>query len=167
VCVCMRVCMHASSASVYACTSVQVQACLCICVCLVVLMMSWLIVCAPHSTPRLYKGTCLCCVDAWSRKGTSKLSLKRGHKPNRSESTISILARAIFDIYIYIIVLYSAISKRQSLNNRQMQQHVVIKCADTHVACLRSCACASKQKQKQREGREESRYGMAYAREIE
>jgi hypothetical protein len=115
VCVCMRVCVCVC-ARACACTCVQVQACLCICAGLVVLMMSWLMVrgahdmwclwyvvlllswlmiCAPHSTLRLHKGTCLCCVDAWTPKGEFKLSLKRGHEPNQSESTISILARAI------------------------------------------------------------------------
>jgi hypothetical protein len=89
-CVCVRACVRASSAGVYACTRVRVQACLCMRVCLVVLMMSWLMVCAPHSTPRLHKGTFLCCVDAWTLKDESEPSLKRGHEPNQSKLTIVI-----------------------------------------------------------------------------
>ena len=89
---CARVCVRvrASAAGVYACTFVQVQTCLCICACLVVLLLSWLMVCAPHSTPRLHKGTFLCCVDAWTLKDESEPSLKRGHEPNQSKLTIVI-----------------------------------------------------------------------------
>ena len=50
----------------------------------------------------------LVCV-LWTRKDEFKPNSKRGHEPYRSESDISILARAIFENY------YSAISKRRSL----------------------------------------------------
>ena len=52
----------------------------------------------------------LVCV-LWTRKDEFKPNSKRGHEPYRSESDISILARAKFEKY------YSAISKRQSLDS--------------------------------------------------
>jgi hypothetical protein len=76
VCVCMRVCV---SVCVCACVRACVQALQCVCVHLCAStgmsvhlcppcgahgVWFWLIVCAPHSTPRRHKGTCLRCVDA-------------------------------------------------------------------------------------------------------
>ena len=48
-------------------------------------------------------------VSMWTPEGEFNASLKQGHEPKRSESTISILARAISEKY------YSAISKCRSL----------------------------------------------------
>ena len=77
VCICalvrVRACVRACKRCRCVCVQLRASAGMSVHLCLLVLMMSgswyvvlllsWLIVCAPHSTPRLHKGTCMYFVD--------------------------------------------------------------------------------------------------------